>query len=156
VPPDAKLTHFTLIHLHTKEGFTFIELLITLAVIAICFLPLMRMFSVSLEQAYATSDLTSARYLAKEGMEKVKNLNFTEKQLKELGDVWDPPLDKPPLMVNERRWRILRKVIGGTDPLEVRIQVYQSHMANGKWHIADKPAVEVVTLIEDLEWTTLE
>jgi prepilin-type N-terminal cleavage/methylation domain-containing protein len=137
------------------NGFTFIELLITLAVIAICFLPLMRMFSVSLEQAYQTSDLTTARYLAQEGMERVKNLGFTEAQLEAIGDVWEPDLDKPALELNGRFWRTLRKIVRGSDPLEIRIQVYQitSKPAN---QLTGKPIVEVVTLVEDLDWTPVE
>jgi prepilin-type N-terminal cleavage/methylation domain-containing protein len=144
------------------KGFTFVELLITLAVIAICFLPLMRMFSVSLEQAYQTSDLTTARYLAQEGMERVKNLGFTEAQLEDLGDVWEPALDKPPLELNGRYWRILRKIVKGTDPLEIRIQVYQvtSHpstsLGAGQSPVTSKPIVEVVTLVEDLDWNPVQ
>lgn len=136
------------------KGFTFIELLITLAVIAICFLPLMRMFSVSLEQVYVTEDLTTARYLAQEGMERVKNLGFTEAQLEDLGDVWAPALDKPALELNGKRWRILRKIIKGTDPLEIKIQVYQ--VSSHKHQVSDKPIVEVVTLVEDLDWNPVE
>jgi type II secretory pathway pseudopilin PulG len=137
------------------NSFTFIELLITLAVIAICFLPLMRMFSVSLEQVYVTEDLTTARYLAQEGMEKVKNLGFTEAQLEDLGDVWEPALDKPPLEINGKYWRTLRKIVKGTDPLEIRILVYQI-ADKGTNRLTDKPLVEVVTLMEDLDWTPVE
>lgn len=137
------------------NGFTFIELLIALAVIAICFLPLMRMFSVSLEQAYVSNDLTTARYLAQEGMEKVKNLGFTEAQLEDLGDIWEPPLDKPPLEINGRYWRTLRKIVKGTDPLEVKILVYQVS-GHQSVKVSEKPVVEVVTLMEDLDWTPIE
>ena len=45
------------------KGFTFIELLISLAIIAITFLPLMHMFTTGLEQVYYTSELDTARYL---------------------------------------------------------------------------------------------
>jgi len=138
-----------------NNAFTFIELLITLAVITICFLPLMRMFSVSLEQVYVTEDLTTARYLAQEGMEKVKNLGFTEAQLEDLGDIWEPPLAQPPLELNGKYWRSLRKIVKGTDPLEIRIQVYQitGKPANRQ---TGKPITEVVTLMEDLDWTPIE
>lgn len=148
--PNAKLTHFTHTHLHTRNGFTFIELLITLAVIAICFLPLMRMFSVALEQTREVGDLTTARALAREEMEKFKNLNFTEAQLETIGDVWLPPLDKPALILNERKWRVLRKIVQGSDPLEVHILVYEDAERTSQ---DAKPIVELVTLIEDLEWT---
>ena len=152
------------------RGFTFIELLITLAVIAICFLPLMQMFSVSLEQVYVTNDLTTARYLVQEGMEKVKNLGFTEAQLEAIGDIWEPALDKPPLELNDRYWRTLRKIVKGTDPLEIRIQVYQiqrsevrgqksevrSQRSEVRGQKSEKPVVEVVTLVEDLDWNPVE
>ena len=146
----------SILGLHKRtNGFTFIELLITLAVIAICFLPLMRMFSVSLEQVYVTEDLTTARYLAQEGMERVKNLGFTEAQFEDLGDRWEPFLDKPPLELNGKYWRSLRKIVKGTDPLEIRIQVYQVSKYQGV-KVSEKPIVEVVSLVEDLDWTPIE
>ncbi|MBI3991012.1 MAG: prepilin-type N-terminal cleavage/methylation domain-containing protein, partial [Candidatus Omnitrophica bacterium] len=111
--------------MNRRHGFTFIEILITIAVIAICFLPLMHMFSVSLEQVYVTSDLITARYLAQEGMEKLKNLGFTQQQIADLSDVWEPDKDKPALELNGGSWRVLRRVTRGTDPLEVNIQVYK-------------------------------
>lgn len=129
-------------------GFTFIELLISLAVIAIAFVPLMQMFSTGLEQVYSVSELNTASFLAREAMEKLKNLNFTEAQIKALGDVWEPPLDEPALVLNERKWRVLRKVDKNSDPLEVRIMVYSEPITQGS-----KPTVELVTLIEDWEWT---
>lgn len=137
-----------------KKSFTFIELLIALAVIAICFLPLMRMFSGVLEHIGEAGDLTTATVLAKEEMEKTKNLNFTKAQLKSIGEVWYPPLDQPALVMNGKQWRILRKVIKNTDPLEVRIQVYQ--FRNLRAVNKDIPLVELVTIIEDLEWSSAE
>ena len=132
-------------------AFTFIELLISLTIIAITFLPLMHMYSTGLEQLYFTSELDTARYLAQEGMEKLKNLYFTEAQIKNLGDVWAPPLDAPPLELNNRSWRVLRRVKNNTDPLEVEIQVFQEPIK------ADSiPIIKLVTLIEDLEWTDEE
>lgn len=137
--------------MNSKKAFTFIEVLITLVVIAICFLPLMRMFSVGLEQTYATSELIIARYLAQEGMERTKNLGFSEAQLADLGDVWQPALYEPALELNGKYWRILRKIVKGSDPLEVRIQVYQTTSQRVN-KLTSKPLVEVVTLIEDLDW----
>ena len=131
-----------------KKGFTFIELLISLAVMAIAFLPLMRMFTGGLEQVYTIGDMDTARYLGKEGMEKLRNLNYTKAQIRDLGDVWDPPKDKPPLEINARKWRVLRKVFAETDPLEVRVLVYREPMLKDS-----KPIIELTTLIEDLEWT---
>jgi prepilin-type N-terminal cleavage/methylation domain-containing protein len=131
-----------------KRGFTFIELLISLSVIAIAFVPLMQMFSTGLEQVYYTTELNTSRYLAQEGMEKLRNLNFTKAQIKNLGEVWEPALDKPALELNERKWRVLRRVNKNSDPLEVRILVFQEPITANS-----KPTLELVTLIEDLEWT---
>ncbi len=137
------------------RGFTFIEILITLAIIAICFLPLMRMYSVGVDQAYATTEMTVARYLAQEGMEKLKNLGFTESQIERMGEVWDPPFEQPPLSLNGKRWRVLRSIAKGTDPLQVRIRVYQiTGSANER--PTHKPLVELITLIEDIDWTAAE
>lgn len=121
------------------NGVTFIEILITLSVIAICFLPLMHMFSTALEQVYASGGLTTARYLAQEGMERLKNLGLTQAQVEEAGDV---------IEVNEKKWRVARRVMRGSDPLEVRIQVYLEK--------DPKPLVEITSLLEDLDWTPLE
>lgn len=137
----------------SRKGFTFIELLIALAVMAICFLPLMRMFTVALEQTREAEDLSVAQGLAREEMERLKNLNFTEAQLESIGDVWQPPLDKPPLILNEKRWRALRKIVKGTSPLEVHILVYEDTQQTGQ---AVKPTIELVTLIGDLEWVPSE
>jgi len=131
-----------------NNAFTFIELLISLSVIAIAFLPLMQMFTTGLEQVYHISELNSARYLAQEEMERLKNLQFTEAQIKDLGDLWEPALDKPALEFNECRWRVLRKVTQYSDPLEVRIQVFSEPIIP-----KSKPILELVTLLEDLEWT---
>lgn len=126
-------------------AFTFIEILIALSVIAICFLPLMQMFSLGLDEGLRMSDLATARYLAQDGMEKLKNLAFTEEQLVNIGDVWEPKVGKE-LVINNRKWKVRRFVKKGTNPLEVHIQVYEEPVTKGK-----KPLVELVTLIEDLE-----
>ena len=136
----------------TNKGFTFIELLITLAVMAICFLPLMQMYTASLEETHVTDELTTARYLAHEGMEKIKNSNYTKAQLKDEGDLWDPPLSQPSVVLIQNQWRVLRKVLPDTDPLEVRIQVFKVQEDKAP-EVRVKPVVELVTLLEDLEWS---
>lgn len=136
-----------------SSGFSFIEILIALAVIAIAFLPLMRMYSTALEQAKEAEELSVAQNLAREEMEKIKNLNFTEAQLESLGNIWYPSLESPPLTIGNGKWRTFRKIISGTSPLEVRIMVY-NEMSRGSG--AKNPAVELVTLIGDLEWMPQE
>jgi len=136
---------------HSKNGaFTFIELLITLAVIAVAFLPLMYMFSSAMQQVYVTDDLSTARFLAQEGMEKLKNLNLTEAQIQEIGDTYDPPLDKEPILLNKNKWRVFRKIVKNTDPLEIHISVFKEPLEENQ-----KPVVETATLVEDLDWTAL-
>ena len=119
-------------------GFTYIELIITLAVIAICFVPLTRMFSRNIEETVYLGNLVTAMGLARQEMEKTKNLAFTEKQIEDMGDIRHPEI-----IMNDISWHVERDIIDGTDPLEVRVRVYRE----GGF---DKPMVELVTLFEDL------
>lgn len=139
----------TNINMRTRSGFTYIELIITLILIAVCIIPVMRMFSVLVEQVYASDQITTAMYLAKEGMEKVKNLGFTKAQLITLGDVVEPPLSKPALSLNNNKWRVLRHINKGTDPLRIDILVFNAKDLRN-------PLIELSTLIEDLEWSEPE
>ena len=153
-----------------KTGFTFIELLMAISLWAICFLPLMQMFSVSLREVGLTDDLTTARYLAQEEMEKIKNLNFTIQQLKSLGSGWQPSLEKPPVILNGKSFRILREIAESTDPLEIYIRVYReediqfrptvkakttqdrkSATSLPKADVKSKPVFEIASLISDFE-----
>jgi prepilin-type N-terminal cleavage/methylation domain-containing protein len=148
----GKLDNYFLMMMFRKKALTFIEILIALAILAIAFLPLMNMFSLGLEEGMRTGDVDTARYLAQTGMETMKNLAFTKTQLKNLGDVWEPALAQPPLAINGRSWRIYRCVKKNTDPLEIHIQVYEAPKEKGKAPTA-KPLVDLVTLVEDFEWT---
>ena len=132
-----------------KKAFTFIELLISLAVMGIAFLPLMQMFTTGLEQIYSISEINTASLLGREAMEKIKNLNYTEAQLKAMGDIWEPALDKPALPMNGRKWRIARKIGKDSKPVEVRVQVYAEPMNK-----STRPTVEFTTLFAD--WETVE
>jgi len=117
----------------------------TLAVVAVLFIPVSQLFNHSI---YATADsveLITAMNLAKSEMERMINLNLSKTRLRETGNVYLPPLEEPPLAVNGVPWRIEREVIEGTDPLEVRIHVYQADELG-------KPVVSLVTLVEDLMW----
>ena len=125
-------------------GFSYIEMLITVVIISVCFFPLLRLFSTSIVSAVGASDLATAVNLAREEMEKIKNLNFTEMQLINMGNTFYPPLDEPPLTLNGQTWRVERVIVAGTDPLEVHVCVFKSD--NMK-----KPLARLVTLIEDLQ-----
>ncbi len=124
-------------------GFSYLEILITIMLLGMFFLPVMQMLSSSVSHLAYVSEMNTALSLAREGMEKVRNLRLSENQLLERGDVYDPPLDQDPLELNGTHWRILQDVHEGTDPLEVHVQVF-------KEGAMDEPMVEVQTLIEEI------
>lgn len=127
------------------KGFTYIELLITLAIVAVLFIPIMQLFSHSLYSTRISQDMITATNLAKWEMERIKNLNTTKAQLREIGDSIYPPLKEQPLVMNNAKWRIKREIIKESDPLEVRVEVFYE----GK---TDKPIIALVTFIEDMTW----
>ena len=131
------------------NGFTFIEILMTMAVLAILFLPVMQLFTHSVFATADSMDLITATNLAKSHMERTLNLNLSKKILEKLGTEVEPPLDKPPLLMNKMHWRIKREFIKGSDPLEVRVYVYRDNDL-------DKPLVTLVTLIEDTSWEMVQ
>ena len=126
-------------------GFTFVEILITLAVIAILFVPVMQLFSHAVYATGDSLDLITATSLAKSEMERTLNLNLTKAQLRDLGDQVTPALKDPPLEVNHTLWRVRREFIQGADPLEVRVHVTKETNPG-------KDVVTLVTLIEDTTW----
>ncbi len=128
-----------------KRAFTYIELLITLAIIAVLFVPVMQLFSHSMHSTGASRDLITATNLAKWEMERVKNLKLTKQQLKQLGDSVYPGEGEEPLEMNQMKWRIARKIIQESDPLEVRVSVYHDGHP-------EESLVTLVTLIEDMSW----
>ncbi|MCD4782158.1 MAG: type II secretion system GspH family protein [Candidatus Omnitrophica bacterium] len=134
-----------------KNGFTFIELLMALALISIVFIPVMNMLSVALEQARVLSDLSTARTIAQEEMEKIKNLNFTVEQLIKQGDQWTPPLNQPGIKLNNSQWRALRHIQENKGPLKVWVKVYKEGDLNQDLRLAN-PLIEFVTLCQDLNW----
>ena len=129
----------------SKKGFTFIEILIALVVIAVLFIPMIQLFSSAIYSVTVSGEGISAVNLARWEMERVRNLNVTKSGLKKIGDLWTPTLDEPPLEINQAKWRILRHVDSDTDPLEVRVEIYRSDNLK-------KPIVSVATLIEDSIW----
>ncbi len=130
------------------KGFTYIELLITLAIIAVLFIPIMQLFSHVLYSTGSSQELITATNLAKWQMERTKNLNLTKEQLKNMGDSIYPGPGEEPLEMNHASWRIERQIVENADPLEVRVLVYR----DGE---PDKPIVTLVTLIEDFTWEEL-
>ena len=125
------------------SGFTYIEMLIVISLVALCFVPLLQMFAQSVDEVEQYSDLGTALQLGRQGMEEVENFRLTEAQIESQAVIWSPPEDKPPLVINNRGWRIRRTPVSGSDPLEVHVDVFRSSDLN-------KPIVQFVSLIEDL------
>ncbi|MFH1855996.1 MAG: prepilin-type N-terminal cleavage/methylation domain-containing protein [Candidatus Omnitrophota bacterium] len=132
-----------------RVGFTFIELLIALAVLAILFVPVMQLFSQSLYFSSYSQEVMTAVNLAKWDMERMKNLNFTKEQLREADGSMYPDVEEPPLEMNGLKWRIEREIVKGSDPVEVRVSVYRSQTM-------DNPLISLVTLIEDMTWVEIK
>jgi len=137
--------HYSLNIMRFKNGFTYIEILIALAVVAVLFVPMMQLFSHGLYSATVSGDTITAVNLTRWEMERVKNLNATKAQLKSEGDVWTPNLKEPPIELNRAKWRILRHIKQDSDPLEIDIYAYISDKL-------DKPVASLTTLIEDNIW----
>ncbi len=130
----------------SKKGFTYTEVLITLAVLAALFVPMMQLFSNTLASSAVTGEMISALNLAKWQMERVKNLDYTTEQFKEAGSRYYPPLEEPPIELNGRRWRVYTDIDAASEPLKVKVSVFPEGRLNAK------PAVELVTLLEDTTW----
>ena len=134
---------------YLSAGFTYVEMVITVVIIAVCFVPLIRMFSSSIGEVVYAGDKLTALNLAREEMERVKNLNLTEVQLAELGNVVTPEKSAPPLKRNKVSWRIERRIKPNSDPLEIEVIVWRESKTPQK-------VLQLATLNEDLEWTEEE
>ena len=131
-----------------KKGFTFIEILVTLAIIGTLFIPVMRLFSHSLYSSSVSQDLITATNLAEWQMERLKNLGYTKKELRVLGDKVYPQANKKPIEMNDAKWRIKQIIFKEKDPVEVRVSVYKEGEG--------EPLITLVTLIEDTFWEEVQ
>ena len=132
-----------------QKGFTLIEVITALVIVMVAFFPLIKMYTVAIEQVEYTKNLTTAQYLAKSQLEKAKNLGYSKRRILEAGNSIEPPIGKPPLELNGRKWRVqklVRSTAGG--PVEVRIRVFPIYGENS---MTKEPIVEYATLIEDIE-----
>lgn len=127
------------------SGFTFVEILVTLSILAMLFVPMMRLFTSGMEAANASRDLITAVSLAKWEMERTKNLGASVERLTEEGAVVVfPAPEELPLALNGRSWRIHRLLKTASDPLEVAVEVTREGET--------EPRVRLVTLLADTTW----
>lgn len=131
-----------------QRGFTFIEIMIAISLMAILFLPLMQLFTHSVLQTQESMDTITATNLAKSYMERTLNLHLSKKQLHSLGDDVYPALTEDPLVMNKTRWRISRTIVRDRSPLEIRIAVARENEL-------ENPVMTLVTLYEDLAWEAI-
>ena len=119
----------------SSGGFTFIEILVTLLVLAVAVTPLLQLYATAVEQLGYADDLSTASDLAREEIEKVKNLALTEKQFKQMGNVISQPI-----RLQKRTWYTVRMVDPDMTPLEVRVYVYRETLKGS-------PMVQMVTIV---------
>lgn len=127
------------------SGFTFVEILVTLALFGILFIPVMQLFSQAMDATGHSRALLTAVNLARWEAERTRNLAFDVRRLKAAGDQTWPPEDQPPYSYNGYSWRIHRTLKADSDPLEVTIDVNQGKDA--------KPLTSLVMLLCDQVWT---
>ncbi len=112
---------------------------------AILLVPVMQLFSHALSSVSSSQSLIVATNLAQWQMEMIKNLNYTKKQLIELGKTIYPDLEAEPLELNGVKWRIETNFVAGPGPVEAWVKVYYALDMS-------KPVVSLTTLIEDMTW----
>ena len=95
----------------------------------------MQLYATATEQVAYTDDLRTALDLAREEIEKVKNVALTEDQIKRLGN-----LISPPIALNKALWYTVRMINQTASPLEVQVLVYRNQL----W---GPPMTSLVTII---------
>ncbi|HEX9779976.1 MAG TPA: type II secretion system protein [bacterium] len=126
------------------RGFTYVEVLVTLALLGMLFVPTMQLFSTAMDATTSSRDMLTALALCRREMERVKNLGISLHQLTSQGTVTLPPPASPPLVVNGQAWRIERRVKTAADPVEVIVEVRRD--------VEQEPLVSLVTLVTESSW----
>ena len=110
-------------HAAQERGFTFVEILVALLVLAVAIVPLMQLYARAMEEVLYIDDLRTALDLAREEVEKAKNLALTEEQIKQLGAIVSPPI-----WLNQGVWYTVRLVNATASPLELQVLVYRHEL----------------------------
>ena len=131
--------------IHESRGFTYVEILVTLSLMAILFVPMMQLFSEAMDATNTSRDLITAASLARWEMERVKNLGVSTQRVKGFGNTTWPPEGEPPFELNGRAWRIDRVLKMDSEPLEVAVEVRREGAG-------EKPVARLVTLLSDTVW----
>ena len=126
------------------SGFSYVEILVTLAIIGILFVPMMQLFSYAMEATTSSRDLLTATSLGRWEMERVKNAGSNLDDLRANGNQTYPPAEEPPLKLNGRTWRVDRILKPNLEPLEVTVEVRRDGET--------KPLVQLVTLLTETSW----
>ena len=116
-------------------GFTFVEILLTMVIIAVSAAPLMQLFATAVEQTGTVDEIRTALDLSREEIEKVKNLALTEEQIKSLGNVVSPPI-----FLNRTVWFAVRVVDPEASPMKITVFIFRDSLAT-------RPVVSLVTIL---------
>ena len=71
----------------SRQAFTFVEILVTLTLIAILFVPTMQFFSHAMDATLSSRDLITAVHLARWEMERTRNMASQVKRVRDEGNV---------------------------------------------------------------------
>lgn len=127
-----------------SRGFTYVEILVTLSIVGLLFVPMMQMFTQAMMATATSRDLTTAVSLARWEIERIKNLSNDMPKIIELGGTMWPPPTEPPLELNGQMWRIDRFINPSQKPVEVRVAVRLDGTTD---HL-----VNLFTLIAETSW----
>lgn len=127
-----------------NAGFTFVEILATLSITALLFVPMMQLFSHAMEGTQTSRDLITAVSLARWEMERTKNLGNKPQRLKIDGNVTWPPEGQPAFPLNGRAWRLYRILEAESEPLQVTVEARREG--------EEKPLARLTTLLGETVW----
>ncbi|MDD4956931.1 MAG: type II secretion system protein [Candidatus Omnitrophica bacterium] len=141
--------------LRTRSGFSLVEVVIALAVIAIAFVPLIEVYSVPFASLRATGEQTTAKYLAMLHLEMAKNRGDKEAIYNSgAGGYVFPAIGIPPESLNDNRWRtqfLVSLPVGGVDDvvmIEAKVYLITPDMLDSD-PLPPDPVVSIFTYIED-------